>query len=115
VDILRGVVNPSGRLPYTTAETEDDYDKNLVNCTALHLANPNACSADFKEGNGLDYKGFDQKQSEEKDDNVKYPFGFGLSYTTFELSALKTHALVANVSRTLDTNAQILPGGKVDL
>jgi beta-glucosidase len=115
VDILWGDVNPSGRLPYTIAETEVDYDRNLVKCTALHLTNPNAYNADFKEGNDLDYKRFDQQKLEGRDDNVKYPFGFGLSYTTFELSALKTHVLVANVPRIPDKNAQILPGGNVDL
>ncbi|KAJ4376087.1 hypothetical protein N0V83_001368 [Neocucurbitaria cava] len=111
VDILWGDVNPSGRLPYTIALNETDYAKNLVNSTELlETTDPNAWQADFVEGNLIDYKEFDAKNA-----SVAYEFGFGLSYTTFEISDLKVDIAVTNASRTPDPEAQIIPGGNVEL
>jgi beta-glucosidase len=51
-DILWGYVNPSGRLPYTIANEETDYAKDLINSTELATTNnPNAWQADFAKGN----------------------------------------------------------------
>jgi beta-glucosidase len=111
VDVLWGDVNPSGKLPYTIANNETDYAKNLVNSTGLVTTNdPDAWQADFVEGNLIDYKEFDASNA-----SVAYEFGFGLSYTTFELSNLKANVVNTNVSRTPNPAAQILPGGNVDL
>jgi beta-glucosidase len=111
VDILWGDVNPSGKLPYTIANNETDYAKNLVNSTQLTTTtDPNAWQADFVEGNLIDYKEFDASNA-----SVAYEFGFGLSYTTFNLSGLQTNIVVANASRTPDPNAPVLPGGNVEL
>jgi beta-glucosidase len=42
-NILWGDLNPSGRLPYTIANKEADYAKNLINGTELTTTNnPNA-------------------------------------------------------------------------
>lgn len=111
VDILWGDVDPSGRLPYTIANNETDYAKNLVNSTTLATtSDPNAWQADFVEGNLIDYKEFDAKNT-----SVAYEFGFGLSYTTFGMSNLTTNLLVSNASRTPNPGAPILPGGNVEL
>ncbi|RAR15467.1 glycoside hydrolase family 3 protein [Stemphylium lycopersici] len=107
VDILWGDVNPSGKLPYTIAMTEDDYAKNLVNDSALHhTTNPYAWSADFIEGSLIDFKEFDAKNA-----SVRYAFGFGLSYTTFELSALDVRVPNTTIPRTPIVEAQTPPGG----
>jgi beta-glucosidase len=107
VDVLWGDVNPSGKLPYTIAKTEEDYAKNLVNDTALrHTTDPNAWNADFEEGNLIDYKYFDAKNA-----SVRYEFGFGLSYTTFGLSALDVRVHDTNLSRTPNVEAHTPPGG----
>ncbi|CAO2651774.1 Nn.00g000570.m01.CDS01 [Neocucurbitaria sp. VM-36] len=110
-DILWGDINPSGRLPYTIANNETDYTKNIVNSTELLMTtDPNAWQADFVEGNLIDYKGFDAKNA-----SVAYEFGFGLSYTTFTISNLEINIAVANASRTPDPQAQVLPGGNAEL
>jgi beta-glucosidase len=110
-DILWGDVNPSGKLPYTIANNETDYAKNLVNSTELlTTTDPNAWQADFVEGNLIDYKEFDAINK-----SVAYEFGFGLSYTTFELSNLNTKVVVANASRTPNPDAPIAPGGNTEL
>jgi beta-glucosidase len=111
VDILWGDVNPSGKLPYTIANNETDYAKNIVNSTELvTTSDPNAWQADFVEGNLIDYKEFDAANT-----SVAYEFGFGLSYTTFNLSNLEIKVVVANASRTPSPDAPILPGGNTDL
>jgi beta-glucosidase len=111
VDILWGSTNPSGKLPYTIANTEGDYNKNIVDSEELRKSkDPDAWQANFTEGNLIDYKEFDAKKK-----SVAYEFGFGLSYTTFELSDIKISAAAGNVSRTPSTSANIAPGGNVDL
>ncbi|KAI0433006.1 glycoside hydrolase superfamily [Xylaria sp. FL1042] len=85
VDILWGDVNPSGRLPYTIPVTEEDYGFPIVNLTSDEVTSPTAWQSNFTEGLLIDYRHFDAMNIE-----PLYEFGFGLSYTTFEL--------VANVS-----------------
>jgi beta-glucosidase len=76
-------VNPSGHLPYTIAKQESDYSfADITNSTALlNTTDPNAWQSDFKERLLIDYRHFDYHNL-----SVQYEFGFGLSYTTFELS-----------------------------
>lgn len=111
VDVLWGDVNPSGKLPYTIANNETDYDLRIVNSTELlESTNPNAWQDDFKEGNLIDYKEFDAAKK-----SVAYEFGFGLSYTTFDLSNLQIRAAVSNPSRVPNSSAKIIPGGNEEL
>lgn len=111
VDVLWGDVNPSGKLPYTIANNESDYDLKIVNSTALlNSTNPNAWQDDFTEGNLIDYKEFDAANK-----SVAYEFGFGLSYTTFELSDIKIEAVANNTSRVPNSSAKIVPGGNEEL
>ncbi|KAL6711435.1 hypothetical protein ACN47E_004369 [Coniothyrium glycines] len=111
VDILWGDVNPSGRLPYTIAKNEMDYAKNLINSTELLNTNdPNAWQDDFDEGNLIDYKEFDAENK-----SVAFEFGFGLSYTTFDIADLRISVTAANASRTPSPDAPILPGGNTEL
>lgn len=81
VDVLFGDVNPSGKLPYTIAVKESDYDSPIVNKTGT--SDPNAWQDDFTEGQMVDYRHFDAKGID-----PLFEFGFGLSYTTFSISDL---------------------------
>lgn len=111
VDVLWGDVNPSGRLPYTIANNETDYDLKIVNSTELlESTNPSVWQDDFKEGNLIDYKEFDAANK-----SVAYEFGFGLSYTTFELSDLQINSTVSKPSRVPSSSAKIIPGGNEEL
>ncbi|KAH6625224.1 glycosyl hydrolase family 3 N terminal domain-containing protein [Boeremia exigua] len=110
-DILWGEVDPSGRLPYTIANEETDYAKNLLNSTELATTiDPDAWQADFIEGNLIDYKEFDARNA-----SVAFEFGFGLSYTSFNMSNLQINMSAGNVSRTPNSAAPIQPGGNVEL
>lgn len=110
-DVLWGDVNPSGKLPYTIANNMTDYDIKIVNSTELlDSTDPNIWQDDFKEGNLIDYKEFDAANK-----SVAYEFGFGLSYTTFELSDLQIKPAVSKPSRLPNSSAKIGPGGNEEL
>ncbi|KAL1388749.1 glycosyl hydrolase family 3 C-terminal domain-containing protein [Phyllosticta capitalensis] len=72
IDVLYGDVNPSGKLTYTIAKNESDYNTGL--CTGL--------TCEFTEGNYIDYKYFDKANV-----TPRYEFGYGLSYTSFSFSS----------------------------
>ncbi len=71
-DILSGDVNPAGKLPFTIAKNAEDYPP------FLHLG---AKNKDIEYGYYHGYTLFDKKGIE-----PHFPFGFGLSYTRFNLS-----------------------------
>ncbi|KAF1948441.1 avenacinase [Byssothecium circinans] len=111
VDVLWGELNPSGKLPYTIANQESDYDRNLVNSTELLAStDPDAWQDDFVEGNLIDYKEFEAKNK-----SVAYEFGFGLSYTTFELSDIQIQVSATNTSRVPNPSAKTIPGGNPEI
>ncbi|KAL3263347.1 hypothetical protein ABHI18_001884 [Aspergillus niger] len=77
VDILYGDVNPSARLIHTIAKNESDYNVGICY----------TAQCNFTEGVYLDYRYFDKH-----DITPRYPFGHGLSYTTFDYSDLHVTA-----------------------
>ncbi len=52
-------------------------------------------------------------RSVEKDDRVAYPFGYGLSYTTFEYSNVKVDSAVATNSEIITISVDVKNTGKV--
>ncbi len=79
-DILFGDVNPSGKL----AET---YPHTLEDTPCYNFFPGNTASVEYRESVFVGYRYYD---SAKKD--VLYPFGYGLSYTSFEYSDLKLSA-----------------------
>ncbi len=79
-DALTGRVNPSGRL----AET---WPLALEDCPATPFFPGKAGVAEYREGLFCGYRGFDTAELP-----VKYPFGHGLSYTSFAWSEFKADA-----------------------
>jgi beta-glucosidase len=77
--ILFGEVNPSGKLTVT-------YPKQLSDSPAHALGTYPGTNGTlfYKEGLLVGYRWFDAKKIE-----PEFPFGFGLSYTTFKYSDLK--------------------------
>ena len=71
-DVLSGDVNPGGKLPFTIACNDNDYP------AFLHIADKER-EIDYGYYHG--YTLMDKKNIE-----PHYPFGFGLSYTDFEVS-----------------------------
>ncbi|WP_419725462.1 beta-glucosidase family protein [Terrisporobacter petrolearius] len=77
VNLLLGNQNPSGKLSETYANTFEDYPS-----VQFYPGDNN--DVEYRESIFVGYRYFDSA-----DINVKYPFGFGLSYTTFEYSNMK--------------------------
>ncbi len=86
IDLLYGDVNPSGKL------TESFPLRLQDNPSYLNFPGTNR-TVDYQEGIFIGYRYYDSKDME-----VLFPFGFGLSYTTFEYSDLKLK--VAGVNNT---------------
>ncbi len=78
-EILFGDVNPSGHLPAT-------FERRLEDNPAFANYYPAEGSKDveYKEGIFVGYRGYEKNKVE-----PLFPFGFGLSYTTFKFSNLK--------------------------
>ncbi len=95
-DILFGRVNPSGKLPVTFAASEQQLPRPKVDGLTAKTGNNGMNGGDNEttqardfpvdyniEGMAVGYKWF-----EEKKEQPLFPFGFGLSYTQFEMSNL---------------------------
>ena len=115
VDVLTGKANPSGKLPMTFPVNFFDHPSSLnfplggpaaervnVNPWSNHKPQPrkNIDYTKYNEGIWVGYRYFDTVGKE-----VSYPFGFGLSYTTFSYSRptavmTKNGNIVASVTVT---------------
>ncbi len=78
-EILFGKVNPSGKLPDTFEKRWEDNPTH-----DSYYAPKGTLSVDYKEGLLVGYRYYDTKHVE-----PQFPFGYGLSYTTFAYSDLK--------------------------
>lgn len=103
VDVLWGDVAPSGKLPFTVAKQEEDYG-DLLNSTVSFDAFP---QSNFTEGLFIDYRAFDRDGIE-----PRFPFGFGLTYTTFEFDGLSAEPKGdADTDELPDPEVAIIQGG----
>ena len=94
-DILCGIVNPSSKLPETlpvSMRTDFEYPG-----TRLHV--------EYNDKLNVGYRYYDQHPEE-----IGYPFGYGLSYTTFQYS----NADVKLVGETIDVNFTLTNTGDRD-
>ncbi|MBV8352940.1 MAG: glycoside hydrolase family 3 C-terminal domain-containing protein, partial [Verrucomicrobia bacterium] len=78
-EILFGQVNPSGKLPITMEKSLADNPT-----TANYPTTSDALSIRYTEGLFVGYRGYEENHIQ-----PQYPFGYGLSYTTFAYSDLK--------------------------
>lgn len=72
-DILLGKANPSGKLPIT-------FPKRYRDCPSYNNFPGYNSQVNYGEGIYVGYRYYEKKAVE-----VMYPFGYGLSYTTFEI------------------------------
>lgn len=100
-EVLTGQINPSGRLPYTV---EHKWEDNPCYETYYDTVHKSHKRVRYQEGIFVGYRGFDRNQTQ-----ALYPFGFGLSYTTFEYSNLSVEKLAngtVSVSFDLKNNGK---------
>ncbi|WP_435137032.1 glycoside hydrolase family 3 C-terminal domain-containing protein [Formosa sp. A9] len=95
-DVLLGNVNPSGKLPWTMPKQLEDSPAHATNSF------PGDKTVSYDEGILVGYRWFDTK-------NVAplYPFGFGLSYTTFEISDVTTNAKTYQENDVINVQATV--------
>jgi beta-glucosidase len=115
-DVLSGKVNPSGKLPTTFAKNLQSYPAfvNFPGEVTDVTAKPDMmgyvpAKVMYLDGTNVGYRHFDQAPEQ-----VVYPFGYGLSYSTFDLADFIVKA--AQETLTLDftiTNTSKVAGKQV--
>ncbi len=98
--ILFGEVNPSAKLAETFPYRLEDNPSFLTGFgSGDHVR--------FAEGIFVGYRYYDKKKM-----NVRFPFGYGLSYTTFEYSDLRVSSEKINENDTLKVTVDVTNTGK---
>lgn len=82
-EILFGETNPSAKLPVSFDESLEDNPS-----TASYYPAPGTKRIDYREGVFVGYRGYEQSGKK-----PRFPFGFGLSYTSFKFDRLAVRAL----------------------
>lgn len=101
-EILFGKVNPSGKLPMTFEKKWED------NPAYNSYHDPDGDKhVKYTEGIFIGYRGYDKLKRE-----VQYPFGHGLSYTSFKLSGLNVSR--QNADGSVEVTCKLSNTGKRD-
>lgn len=110
VDVLTGAVNPSGKLPFTMPlALADGPLKTERQYPGIQEEGKQWWQEYYDEGVFIGYRWYDTQNIP-----VQYPFGHGLSYTTFDLSnaSVKPSGKGWTVSATLENTGDV-PGAEV--
>ncbi len=100
-DIISGKVNPSGKL----AETYPVY---YSDTPAVNNFPGNPATVEYRESVYIGYRYYEKANKA-----VRYPFGFGLSYTTFEYSDIKLDKSEMADTDTLKVSFKVKNTGSV--
>ena len=104
-DVLSGDVNPSGKLPFS-------YPVKLEDCPAHffgEISYPgDSIRQEYKEDILVGYRWYDTKKI-----RPLFPFGYGMSYTTFEYSKPVVSAKTMNADGSIDLTVRIRNTGKI--
>jgi beta-glucosidase len=88
-EILLGEANPSGKLPMT-------FPKRWEDCSAFNTYKKEDGTTRYEDGIYVGYRHFEKNKIE-----PLFPFGYGLSYTTFEYSGINLS------SKEIDNNDKL--------
>ena len=103
-NVLDGKVNPSGKLPVTFAKRLEDYPYMQYGAEAYPGVDKQVY---YKEGIFIGYRHFDTKKVE-----PQFPFGYGLSYTTFKYGKPRLSATTLEGDGKLTLSVDITNTGK---
>ncbi len=106
-NVLFGDVTPSGKLPMTFPLSEADLPHPDLKKPVPEAKPGLSFEVDYTEGAKVGYKWYETEKKP-----VLFPFGFGLSYTSFKYSGLKVSPDGAQVSFTL-TNVGKRKGAEI--
>ena len=114
-DVILGLVNPSGKLPFTWYDALEDCAAHALNTYpgTWRTDGSKVIDEEYKEGIYVGYRWTDRQKK-----HPAYAFGHGLSYTTFELSKAvadkKEMSLSDNISFTVQVkNIGTMAGAEV--
>lgn len=116
-DVLSGDVNPSGKTVFTYCNRLEDYPAHYfgersypgVKGAKSHYKNEeNATEQWYDEDILVGYRWFDTKKKP-----VMFPFGYGLSYTTFEYGKATASSKTITGDSTIDITVKVKNTGKV--
>lgn len=99
-DVLFGQANPSGRLPMTFPRSVSQLPRPELPGFGLPLEQP--FDIDYNEGADIGYRWFARTGQK-----PLFPFGFGLSYTSFDVAGLKVIG-----GKTLNVTFEVVNTGK---
>ena len=100
IELLFGLANPSGKLA-------ESFPKKLQDNPSYLNFPGNGKVANYAEGIFVGYRYYDKKEMD-----VLFPFGHGLSYTTFEYSGLKLDAKKIKAGESVVASVKIKNTGK---
>ena len=110
VNVLTGKANPSGRLNDTIAYSIEDYPSTENFGDYTYSGSLNDKYVEYQEGIYVGYRYFETFAK----DKVQFPFGYGLSYTTFEQKIIDHTATKDKISLTVKvTNTGSVAGKDV--
>ena len=113
-DLLFGTVNPSAKLPITFAKSEDQLPHDRIFGMTYNTPTNGGLPehwvaeekkatfpADYTEGTRFGYKWFESEGKQ-----PLFPFGFGLSYTTYRYSGLHVDSPAKTATLTVENTGQ---------
>lgn len=100
-EILLGETNPSGKLPIT-------FPKRWEDCSAFNTYKKEDGTTRYEDGIYVGYRHFEKNKIE-----PLFPFGYGLSYTTFEYSDLKLSSKEITPNDELTVTLKVKNTGKI--
>lgn len=106
VDVLSGAVNPSGKLPFSFYARLEDCGAHAFDATCYPGVD-DVCH--YKEDIFVGYRWLQAKGI-----RPAYPFGFGLSYTTFEIGEPKAKRTTYRAGDTVSVEVDVTNTGAVD-
>ncbi|SFD13084.1 beta-glucosidase family protein [Algibacter pectinivorans] len=105
-DVVSGDVNPSGKLPFSFPKKLDDNGAHSYG----ELSYPgDGTNQYYKEDILVGYRWFDTKKIE-----PQYAFGYGLSYTEFSISNIKTDNTKYSINDTITVTCNVTNIGKLE-
>ena len=109
-DVLTGKVNPSGRLPFTVPfRYEDGPIKTEAQYPGIKAEGDEYWQTHYSEGVYVGYRWYSSKKIK-----VQFPFGHGLSYTTFAYANAKADQPEMTADQTLKVSVDVTNTGATD-
>ncbi len=105
VDVLSGKVSPSGKLPFS-------YPVKLSDCPAIAMGKisypGDSVRQEYREDILVGYRWYDTKKVQ-----TLFPFGYGISYTTFEYDKPSVSSKTMSVNDSIEITLKVRNTGSV--